>query len=310
MKSLLVTCIILLNVFSAFSGNFSGGSDPLEKRYIKDNKVKPDVSYQAELRKSTAWQNFRKSNNNNWSVEFNESTQLPHRAYGEPIQASGNNPEAAAMNFINTNLNEWHLPVGDLKLQTVSTSSKYHNVIFYQTYNGLDVLDSRIYIKMTKDFRVNTWGLDAYKINISTTPALDINEAVNKAKVGINTPVTAVSTPKLKILPVPEGRSITAHLVYELTVSTKTEENAPSNYYTLVDANTGELLYRHDKVNYFSSLNTDIHVASTLYKFNPYIAPANLPLRNLKAVVGGITYHTDSLGNLSAPTTTPLFGNF
>src|SRR5205085_12215050 len=193
------------------------------------------------------------------------------------------------MNFINTYLTDWKVPVGDLKFQTVSSSNKYHNVIFYQTYNGIEVLDSRIYIKMTKDFRVNTWGIDFYKINISTNPAIDENEAITKAKVGITTPISATSTPKLKILPVQDGRTVNVHLVYESTISTKTESNAPSIYYTLVDARTGQILYRHDKVNYF---NTDVKVTSNVFQFNPYIPATQLPLKNLKVVVSSVTYHT------------------
>src|SRR5205085_12691864 len=76
---------------------------------------------------------------------------------------------------------------------------------------------------------------------------------------------------------------------------------------TLVDANTGQILYRHDKVNYF---NTDVKVTSNVFQFNPYIPATQLPLKNLKVVVSSVTYHTDSLGHISVPVSTPMFANF
>ncbi len=310
MKSFAFVCMIFLYSLPAFSGNFSGEKDPLLVTYIKNSKVRPDMNYQAELRKSSAWQNYLRSNTK-WSVQYNESTQLPHRAFGKPIQVNGADPREAAMNFITSYLSDWEVPVNELQFQTVSSSSKYHNVLFYQTYKGLMVLNSQVFVKMTKDFRVNTWGIDTYKIDISEIPALSVNEAVEKGKTGITTPVTQVTTPVLKVLPVPDGRTYANHLVYELTVSTINGDKTPSHYYTLVDANTGQILYRHDNVNFISSsLNTDVRVSSTIYEFNPYVTPVDLPLRNMKVTVGINNYLTDSLGYVSLPTTTPLFANF
>jgi Zn-dependent metalloprotease len=309
-KVLAIALLVFFNTHVVFAGNLHGGKDPLEISFIKNNKAMPDLDYQGQLRSTTAWKEFSQAHST-WSVEFNESNQMPHRAFGKPILVKGNDPKDAALNFISTELSSWNISMNNLKFQTISSSKKYHNVFFYQTYNGLDVLYSQVMVKMTKDYRVNTWGIDTYKIDMPITPALSVNDAAVKAQSGITTLITNSTTPKLKILPVPEGRSVVMHLVYELTVSTITEEKAPSEYYTLVDANTGVVLYRHDKVSYAqNSLNTNVNVNSMVYEFNPYVTASKLPLKNLRVTVGTNTYMTDSLGNVSLPTTTPLFANF
>jgi hypothetical protein len=125
-KSLIIALFVLINALSVFAGNIHGEKDPLEVTYIKDTKAMPDLVYQQELRKSSAWMNFLKTHNK-WSVEFNESSQMPHRAFGKPIQVNGANPQAAAINFIETYLGDWNLSLNNLKFQTLTSSSKYYN---------------------------------------------------------------------------------------------------------------------------------------------------------------------------------------
>ena len=294
---------------NSFAGNVRGEKDPLEITYIKNRKVKPDVNYQEKLRKSDSWKNYLKAHNN-WYVDYNEATQKPHRAYGKPIQVNGENPETAAMNFIETHLGDWNLPLQDLKFQSQNNSGKYYNVFYIQSYKGLDVINSRVFVKLTKDFRVNTWGTDVYAIEMSTTPVLNENSAIEKSKAGITDVITDITSPVLKILPVSEGRNVVSHLVYEIVVSTMSEVNIPSKYYTLVDANSGIILYRHNKVNFFQPLNSDVNVVASVFKHNPYIPSVVLPLRNLKVVIGANTYYTDSLGNVSIAGTNPISSTF
>ena len=239
-------------------------------------------------------------------MDFNQATQTPHRAYGRPIQVNGDNQVDAAMNFIENNLSDWNLPLQDLKYQSDDNSGKYYNVFYTQLYNGLDVINSRVFVKLTKNFRVSSWGADVFNINMSTTPALDASTIIEKAKSGITNPITDISAPELKILPIPTGRTFVSHLVYELIVSTMSETNIPSKYYTLIDANNGAILYRHNNVSFFQPLNTDVKVVASVYELNPYIPKVVLPLRNLKIVVGTSVYYTDSLGNFSIPGTNPI----
>ena len=308
-KYFLFAFVVVLFSSNSFAGSVHGEKDPLEITYIKNRKAKADLNYQRQLRKSTSWQNYLKVHSN-WSVDFNEATQKPHRAYGKPIQVNGVSPESAALNFIESNLGDWNLPLQDLKFQSQNCSGKYFNIFYTQSYKGLDVINSKVFVKMTKDFRVNSWGTDVYSIDISTTPLLDKNTAIEKAKIGITDAITDISSPVLKVLPISDRRNVVSHLVYELVVSTMSEVNIPAQYYTLLDANTGIVLYRHNEVNFFEPLNSDVNVVASVYEQNPYVQSVVKPLRNLKVVNGTSVFYTDSLGNVSIPGTNPISATF
>ena len=293
----------------AFAESMQNRKDPLEITYIKKEITKPDKQFQEKLRKSDSWQKFLKDHKK-WYVEFNEATQKPHRAYGKSIQAQGETPQFTAKNFIETHLRDWVLPSYDLKFQSQTASSKYYNIFYSQTYNGLEILNSRVVVKMTNSLRVTMWGTDVFDVSISTIPALDINNAKIKSKADIGDEVTEVSSPELKILPVPNEKKIVFHLVYEVIVSSVNKEKIPSRYYTLVDANTGEILYRQNKVNFFQPLNSDVTVASKVFLRHPFIPKKIMPLRNLKVDVGGTIYYTDSVGNISLTGTNPISATF
>lgn len=304
--SMLAAFLILTN---SFAGSIHGEKDPLEITYIKNKTQKADVIYQKQLRNSSSWRKYLHANKS-WNVDFNEATQKPHIAYGKPIQVTGENPATAAMNFIETKLTDWNLPLQDLKFQTQNFSGKYYNVFYTQSYFGLEVINSKVFVKLTKDYKVIAWGTDVYSIDICTTPTLTENSAIEKAKAGIVDVITDVTTPVLKVLPVAEGRNVISHLVYEFVVSTMNEINIPSKYYTLVDANNGEILYRHNEVSFSKPLNSDVNVVANVFESNPYIPSVIKPLRNLKVVEGANTSYTDSLGNVSIIGTNPISATF
>ena len=152
--------------------------------------------------------------------------------------------------------------------------------------------------------------MDVFNINISTVPVVSKSSAIDKAKVGISNNVVSSTIPELKILPVPDGRSMVSHLVYEMVISTKSESNIPANYYTIVDANSGEILYRQNKVRYSMPLNSNVNVTATVYQYRPGVTPVVLPLRNLKVVVGSNSTYTDSIGNISLTGTNPISAKF
>ena len=78
----LFSSIITLNSFASKHNHI----DENEVRYIKENMVL-NPQYQELLRNSQLWQNFR-TNHSDWFVIFNENNQLPHRAFGAPIEVN------------------------------------------------------------------------------------------------------------------------------------------------------------------------------------------------------------------------------
>ena len=101
-------------------------SDEHEVRYIKENR-KIDANYQQILRNSNLWQNFI-TNYSDWFVIFNESNQLPHRAFGTPIPVNDFESFLGDNNFV--------IPV-DVRESSVVKNDKYINKLYTQYHNNL-----------------------------------------------------------------------------------------------------------------------------------------------------------------------------
>lgn len=313
LKKLLLTGLFPLAAFQVLaSGDVIRNSDPLIKTFITNKHRVADFNYQAELLNTEAWQNFVQQNPQ-WTVYFNEDNQMPHRAYGAPIALpfAGTAQEKATW-FINNYLNEFNVPVNDLRFRASTVSEKHNNVKFSQTYQGLDVLFSDVYIKMTRDGKAILFGLDCFNnINISTVPPLSQQAAENFATANV-TGVTAISTtPALKILPVPQYRNYVFKLVYEIMVSNTDDEAIPGKYYTLIDAMTGEVLYRQNRVNHVTppAANIDVNMTGTYFLTHNYNPSTVNPLKNMKIIVNGTNYYTDQTGYLGLTNTSSVSAN-
>ena len=307
-KIYLFAVALLLSPFGYGSNGILHNDDALTKRFIANNKSKPDDAVQQRLRSTVEWKSF-KQQHGDWWVQFNESNQKPHRAFGTPIQLPSLSPEAAANYFLNSYAGAW-IPSN---VQLVSAgkfteTEKYYQPNFIQTYNGLEVLWSRATVKMTKDFRAVMFGTDVYSdIQISTTPVLSTTDAAQHSIKGISNSILSINNGGLKILPVPTGNSNNYHLVYELTVKTIGTDNIPANYYTLVDANDGTILYRKNKVEHFAS---EISVTGTLYPTQPYNPSQTLNLQYIKVTDPQGTNYTDVNGFINLNTAAPFTATF
>ena len=299
---LLFTLLVYSNL--AFSGNLFTDSDPLRKTFIKNIRWQPDQKFQNSLLYNDAWQEFS-SSVGSWSVIFDESNLKPRVAFGAPVYLPGSDPASVAVSFISTKLSSFEIPMNDLVYVGTTNAPKYHYVNYTQKYQGLDVLFSFVQVKMNHDLSVNLFRMNSYSdININVNPILSVTAAEAAATNGV-TNIQSVSTdPDVKVLPVPEYRKYEYHLVYEVTVKTKDAEGIPAEYYTLVNANNGDVMYRHNKVSH--AANTDVNVNGTLYPTNPYNGTSVEPLTDLKIVVGGTTYYTDSIGYLGLSNTSSV----
>lgn len=307
-KIYLLVVALLLSPFGYGSSGILHNDDALTKRFINNNKSKPDDAVQQRLRSTVEWKSF-KQQHGDWWVQFNESNQKPHRAFGTPIQLPSLSPAAAASYFLNSYAGAW-IPSN---VQLVSAgkfteTEKYFQPNFIQTYNGLEVLWSRATVKMTKDFRAVMFGADVYSdIQISTTPALSTTDATQYSVKGITNSILSINNGGLKVLPIPSGNTNNYHLVYELTVKTIGTDNIPANYYTLVDANDGTILYRKNKVEHFAS---EINVNGTLYPSQPYNPSQTLNLQYIKVTDPQGTNYTDVNGFINLNTAAPFTATF
>ena len=309
LKSLLIAGLMLVISSGSYAiGEVSESRDPNLKTFITNNKKMADAAYQSQLRTTGAWKNFSE-NHRGWTAVFNEETGKPHRAFGAPITSIfAGSLQEKAFSFITSELSEFNIPVNELQFRNTTANQKYHYVNYKQFHNGLEVLWANVQVKMTLDGKIMLFGLNVYdNINISVTPSLSASAASAAASnlIGV-TPTAVTVNPDLKILPVPVNRNNDYRLVYEVTVDGRDVNNFRSIYYTLVDANTGEILYRADRVQHA----TDITVNGTLYKTHPYNPTSVEPLKHLRLNVSAVNYTTDTLGFISLTSNPPVTATF
>ncbi len=290
------------------SGHVKYYDDPLSKTFISNPKKLPDYALQHALRQQAVWQNFL-NENGHWNVIFNESSGMPHRAFGKPVAVPGANAKSASLNFLSNQLRTFNLPASGIEFSNVATNSKYHYVSYKQFYQGLEVLFSKVQVRLTHDLRVTQFTLDCYNsINIGITPAISQTAAAQYAGNNIPGLLQVTMNPDLKILPVPGNRDYKFHLVYEATAENRDAEGMPGKYYTLVDAATGDILYRSNKIHHVA--NTDVNVTGSLHLTHPYDPFTVEPLKNMKVVENGVTYYTDDAGFLNLPTASATTATF
>lgn len=300
---------LLMLPFALFGhGDIRGNHDELEKRFI-NKPMLVDKNYQEYLRSTDSWKQFS-AVYPEWWVQFNESTGRPHRAMGKPIAIPvTGSPEQAALYFLNNQAGMF-LPSGTTLRLTGTTSTEQHfQPNFTQYFQDKEILWSRATVKMTTDFRAILFGVDVYSdIQLSDKPVLDQQSAVVSATSGVDHIERVVVNPDLKILPIPHGKHNKFRLVYEVTVRTMSEEGIPSEYYTLVDANSGRILYRQNRVNHFA--NTDITMSGTLYPTHIYNPSQTFALPYVKMLLAGIPYNADANGQYNVVLSSSISATF
>ena len=294
--TILILTLLLSATLFAYDNH---GNDEYEVRYIKE-QITTDIALQQTLREQNPWQNFL-ADYPHWFVNFNQFNLKPHRAYGEPIELLGNgSTKDKAIQFITNNLTDFNIPISDISFLDLREDEKYFYLDFSQTYNGLNVLDSRLYIKTTKNDKLVTFGLDVFSdINLSIVPTISANDAISSAVFGItNSIANTVVKSALKILPIPTDNKYVYHLVYEVEFETK-NNIGPAKYLCYVDANTGVLLMRKNTILYETPPPATVHVESNVYVTQPYNPTSVENLVNMRVLVNGTNFYTDSNGDLT-----------
>lgn len=297
MRKLTTPILVSFFLFTFITISYgSGNKDPHHVTFIKGEAQRFDFRKQHQFRNSASWKSFSQKHKN-WKAVFDERTGMPHRAYGEGFALSGSTPVECARNFIAGELSTFQVADGELTLRNSFSSAKYHYVDYYQTHRGLEVLNSRVTVRMTNDFRLVLFGADVYHdIGIGVVPAIGNDMISNYAAAGIGYAITGVTVePGLKVLPVPVADQYEYHLVYEATVQAADPDGFPARYYTLVDANSGAVLYRQNQIVH---LNDDLVVQANVSDPDPYAPEVLRNLAYLRVKIDGTDYYTDETGTL------------
>ena len=300
MKNLLLCLVILFTSFTLYS--YHDCNDEHEIRYIKGDR-QLDVAYQQYLRTQSLWQEYL-SNNGEWYVIFNENNQLPHRAFGKPIPlTNGTTNTDKVLNFLSDN--NFTLP-SDLRIVDENRNSKHINLSWQQYYNNLEIVNSRLYAKLTFNNELIVFGLDIHNdINISVSATIDQTAAIAASSENLHHEITSSRVEQeLKVLPIPMNKKYEYHLVYVVHIETRISAG-PANYICYVDANDGELLMRRNTVVYEAppSVSTLVNVSGEVYTTHPFNPSSVENMVDMKAIdqLTLIDYYTDANGNVNLP---------
>lgn len=280
-----------------------GKRDPLEVRlYTKANSGR-NINVQAQLREMPAWQNFLQSNGT-WYVQFDERSATPHRAFGRPIATQGTTPAQRANWFIQNKLNGFGSNRTDLALVNINTTEKFHYAHYKQMIEGVEVLFSGAYVKMTPEGRVITFGIDVHP---NPTISFEITEveAVNMASAQLPLEVQSVETLSKAWLPVPRPGQYELRPVHRVLLAGKRDNGLPFKYLTMVDAVNGNILLRKGMIDHAHGPvpepplpmpgGPSIQVNATVYANGYLNGTSVVGLPNL-SVQQGSTFYTDADG--------------
>ena len=280
-----------------------------EVTYISDIRQVPDREWQSELRQRNGWRQF-KSMHSRWSVEFNEASGMPRRAYGDPIPVGGSDPQARAIEFLSSMADGFDLPLHELVPAGTAPTKKVTYVHFTQVHQGLPVIGAKALVKLDPQGRAIGFGADLYHdFPADLQPTIGEAAASTSAADGLHN-VTTMSQVGLRFLPIPEGRTLNMRLVFEVEVSTGGNA-VPGRYRCLVDAHTGKLWYRSNGVKNcgheaVADAGADVQMVATAYTGNPMDATEVQNLPFIDVTIGSSLFHTDIDGFVASGVPGPV----
>lgn len=304
MKKILLFFIVIFSTMSLFAHNDEGQFNPNPNitPYHDAIDYLNGVTSTSFLSKPE-WKAFI-AKYPSWGARFSNYTQLPHRAFGEPISypLGGNDPITKAKAFIQNELKDYRIPMDELVLTRNFNDTKFIHVDFKQVHQGKEVMWSNVGVRFSQDLKIVMFYLDAYKDIPKTNPAISQEEAIHIAEKAISTKIiNSTVLPELKYFPLPNDGKTDLRLVYEVTVNTQDDEVLPGIYATYVDAINGQILYRQNKVN-----TIGFTVKGDIFPINSFDTKVSQPLPHLLVTINGTNYYTDENGVLNAPPAGPI----
>jgi Zn-dependent metalloprotease len=265
----------------------------------KETAMPIDALTQQTLTASARWQSFIQKHGE-WSVQWNEATQTPHRAYGQAIQIPGyslitaENVEPASRAFLENNAATLGINPRALKLTAARQVQGKWYVSFAQEKEGIPVLFSEVELRIFENGQVMALGVDFYReIELSLTPSISYNEAksLSARELTFNSATDRIKgQEKLYILPRRIQRDVEFHLVYKVEISI---ENPEGNFLAFVDAHSGEIIWRHNRVRYAEVRAKQTGMVQLVLPTDPFV---ERDYSDQHIIIDVVQLTTDSLG--------------
>ncbi len=296
---------------------FAQGESGLEVRLPEENTIITAEGVRSSHAFAKANATFARflGANPEWDFRFDEVTNAPHRAWGNGIRIDGF-PSINLMNAPQAGRQFVRDHAGVLNAQPENLRLLYSEIVdgkvyqkYIQQYNGLDVLNSHVDLRISSDGRVFMFGSD-YKqgITVSISPSLGVSAARAFAKAGFATPPPddLITGGKLSILPIRYATRYDYHLVYNFVIASGPEEV----WNTYVDAHSGTVLWRKNMVVHFREGDqhparptanvVNVRVTGSIAKDSWLYGYTTMPMASMYVNVGNKEYITDADGRFTA----------
>ena len=262
-----------------------------------------DPARQAELGRSAAWRDFQ-ARHGHWGAEWNEITGTPHRAVGPAIALPGfvgdaDGVDRAVRRFIAGTPGVFGAGLS-LETAAVVRAGNVWHVRYRQIVGGVPVLFEDWEFDVGTNGNLMAFGADAHRIGpeVVTKPLLVPAAAREAARSGLRfDPATdrVEGGDALYLLPYATEDSMRYRLAYDVRVHTA---DPPGNWIALVDARTGEVLWRMNRVRDAIGGN----VSGTVHLALPTDPLTSRPFAHDNVTVGTTTVASDAAGNYSVAT--------
>lgn len=245
------------------------------------------------------WKEFSKDNGK-WFLSFDNHTGFPSTAFGQPIKISGfnnidkSNIIEAVNNFLQQNKKYFNIDPNTLSKRKLVKVKNTWAISFAQIYNDMEVLLSSVEFKVRDDGYIISFSVKYFdNINIKSSKLINTDQVKASAIQGMSikaTGNTLESDSKSYILPLINGNKTSFALVYKYLVTDNSDINT-GKWYSYVDANTGDLLWR--KPLFLDAVNK---IENSVKKSYPQDQEGIVPLADCYVTLNNITFTTDSSG--------------
>lgn len=284
---------------------------------LRSVKVGNDAM-QSALSQGAAWREFT-ARHGKWTVIWNEVTKTPHRAFGSgiPLPGFAEDPVAvdrAVRGFIADNPGIFGAARGLELVKAVPAGNVWY-VRYRQTLAGIPMIFGTWEFRVAHNGKLFAFGADAHEPPAALLAAPRVGTGVAREAARAGLPFDAATDrveggTSLYILPYARDGS-SYRLVYDVRVVTKKPRG---NWFVLVDASSGDILYRRNRVVYSSTLGHPVEhgpIPRTRPVLETESGGLQQPMATISGRVTGRVHPSkpwDALSTLNFPSLNVIFG--
>jgi hypothetical protein len=233
-----------------------------------------------------------------WYLTFDQLSGYPSNLAGQPISLPGSTLDQKAATFIQTYLAPHGFGSSTWKNLRNQATAKTHYLAQRQLVNNREVVFSNLTFKFTTNGDLK--GIQAKIFPVQDNlqqPAISANTALKSALEGLDDyTLTQRSADEQWVwFPLPTAAGYELRPAYAFSIEGKHQQtHIPAKLYGYVDAVTGTLLFRGNKVQ--ESIN--LTVKGSVYKTDATQPATQEPLAGLDVILNGTQYYLDNTGSI------------